>query len=243
MSRNRLFSLVVFLSLTSLGITGGLIVSWVSQQDMTAQQGMVRSITFPQPVTSPAQGVFLVASRQMSDPRFQRSVILLLAHGEEGTLGLIINRPTSLPLSEALPELGRGAKKHRLFFGGPVAMNTLMFLIHSKTSPAHATPVLEDVYVSANRAALEQLLGSSKSAAQIRLYFGHAGWAPGQLNAELASGSWQLFQADAATLFHEQADTLWEKFIGPANQIMVQQQEPVWDRPPVESGRHPGNAG
>jgi putative transcriptional regulator len=228
--------------MTCLGIIGGWVVSWVSQQDMTVQQGIVRPITYPQPVTSPAQGVFLVASRQMPDPRFQRSVILLLTHGEEGTLGLIINRPTSLPLSEALPELGRGGKKHRLFFGGPVAMNTLMFLIHSKIPPAHATPVLEDVYVSANRAALEQILGTSKSAAEIRLYFGHAGWAPGQLNAELATGSWQLFQADVETLFHEQLDTLWEKFIGPANQIMVQQQEPLWDRTPVGSGRHLGNA-
>jgi hypothetical protein len=57
----------------------------------------------------------------------------------------------------------------------------------------------------------------------MRLYFGYAGWGPGQLNAELASGSWQLFQTDADTLFHDQGDTLWEKFIGPANRIMARQ--------------------
>jgi putative transcriptional regulator len=238
-SRNRLVSLAIFLSMTCLGVIGGLLVARVLWQEAVPQQNLGQPITYPQQVTTPAQGILLVASRQMPDPRFQRSVILLLVHGEEGSLGLIINRPTRIPLSEALPELGGEGVKHRLFFGGPVAMNTLMFLVRGKPPSAHATPILEDVYVSADRRALERLLGTRKLAEKIRLYFGHAGWGPGQLNAELATGSWHLFQADAETLFHGQADTLWEKFIGPANQIMVQQSASDHDdtaAPPVVLG-------
>lgn len=181
------------------------------------------------PVDKPETGVFLVASRQMPDPRFQHSVILLLNHGKDGTLGLIINRPTGISLSEAVPELKHfDRKRHFLFFGGPVAINTLLFLIRSEKPPAHAISVLDNIYASGDSKTLEQVLRKAKSTNQLRLYFGHAGWAPGQLNAELARGSWHLFQAKPATIFHDQPDILWEKFIekSKAQQIIVKTETP-----------------
>ena len=240
MARHRWISLVIFLSLTCLGVVGGLLAFRWAQPNQAAQPLARRLPAYPIAVTQPAAGVVLVASQQMLDPRFRHSVILLLAHDDEGTVGLIINRPTAISLADALPGLGDKGARHLLFFGGPVALNTLMFLVRSPVPLAQSTLVLDDIYVSSDRGTLEQLLGKRKVTV-MRLYFGYAGWGPGQLSAELARGSWQLFQADADTLFQEQSDTLWEKFIGPANQIMVQQpgdsgSTPRLHTPPGRSG-------
>jgi putative transcriptional regulator len=221
-ARHRWISLFIFLSLTCLGVIAGLLAFQWSNPDKAAQPPAKRSPAYPIAITQPAAGVVLVASRQMLDQRFQHTVILLLAHDDTGTMGLIINRPTDLSLADALPDLGAKGAGHRLFFGGPVALNTLMFLVRNPVPLAQTTRVLDDIYVSSDRGTLEQLLGKRK-ATVLRLYFGYAGWGPGQLDAELASGSWQLFQADADTLFQEPGDTLWEKFIGSANRIMVWQ--------------------
>ncbi len=222
MARHRWISLFIFLSLTCLGVIGGLLAFQWLHPDKAAQPPAKRSPAYPIAIAQPAAGVVLVASRRMLDQRFQHTVILLLAHDDTGTVGLIVNRPTDLSLVDALPDLGAKGAGHRLFFGGPVALNTLMFLVRNPVPLAQATRVLDDIYVSSDRGTLEQLLGKRK-ATVIRLYFGYAGWGPGQLDAELASGSWQLFQTDADTLFQEPGDTLWEKFIGPANRIMVWQ--------------------
>lgn len=166
------------------------------------------------PVDKPAKGVFLVANRDMSDLRFQRSVIILLLHGDEGSLGVIVNRPTDISLSEAVPDLpGAGNEEHTLFFGGPVAMETLLLLVRSHDPPAQAAPVLEEVYWSGSREALEALLAEGKPDSELRVYFGRAGWAPGQLEAELTDGSWRLFKADPETLFSQNPDGLWEAFM------------------------------
>lgn len=176
----------------------------------------------PNPVTKPAQGVFLVATREMPDPRFQHSVILLLAHSEEGTLGIIVNRPTQIRLSDAVPDLEPGGKeKHWLFFGGPVAVDTLLFLVRGTNPPGQASRVLADIYMSADRPTLEQLLANGQPTDTLRIYFGHAGWAPGQLDAELVTGSWELFQADPEAVFSSDPNGVWEKFMGQSRRLMV----------------------
>lgn len=175
----------------------------------------------PVAVAKPASGLFLVATRGMMDPYFRRAVVLLVFHGAGGTLGLIVNQPTGIPLATVLPDLEAVDRGHQqLFFGGPVALNNLLLLVRSEAPLAQAMPVLQELYVSADRATLEQLLNAGR-AQDIRLYFGHAGWAPGQLEAELAQGSWRLFQAEARTLFQVAPEALWRQFMGPDGQILV----------------------
>jgi putative transcriptional regulator len=184
--------------------------------------------TYLKPLDNPARGVFLVASRDMPDPRFQRTVILLLEHGENGTVGLVINRPTEVSLAEILPDLPQANdKSHVLFWGGPVALHTLMFLMQSKLPLDHGIPVLDNVYVSAHRLTLKQLLDEHKPAPQVRIYTGHAGWAPGQLDAELATGGWRLFEATSELLFHDKPTLLWEKLINQEGQMMVRNNVPA----------------
>ena len=165
---------------------------------------------------APAGGVFLVAKNEIEGGPFYQSVVLLLAHSEKGTLGLIVNRTTEVPLSEALPELGRETS-HELYFGGPVELSGLLYLFRSSEPPEQpelvddADHVMGDVYYSGDRELLEELMDTDKKTDELRLFIGHSGWAPGQLDAELVRGSWDLVRADAFTVFGKDPETMWHE--------------------------------
>lgn len=177
----------------------------------------------------PQKGVFLVAKRSMPDPRFQRTVVLLLAHGDRGTLGLIINRPTEILLSRALPDLQvPDEEPHALFFGGPVGVNMLIFLVRSGAPLQQAEHVMADVYYSADRDTLEQLLTEHRGAKELRMYVGHSGWASGQLATEIARGDWLLVQGDSKTLFEKDLERIWPELIekhAPPREMIVDHRE------------------
>jgi putative transcriptional regulator len=163
---------------------------------------------------APEKGIFLVAKPDMQDPRFQRTVVLLLAHSDKGTLGVIINRPTEILLSRVLPDLQvPAADEHALFFGGPVGMDMLIFLMRSNAPPKHGSHVMTDVYYSADRETLEELLKKQKDKHELRMYLGHSGWAPGQLAAEIARGDWLLARASSVTVFQKDLHTIWPELI------------------------------
>jgi putative transcriptional regulator len=162
----------------------------------------------------PEKGMFLVAARDMRDPRFLHSVVLLVRHGEDGTTGLIINRPTTVLLSQAVADLkGADRAKHTLYFGGPVQMNVMMFLIRSGSPIKNADQVSKDVYLSGSRATLEKLLGHDKRENELRVYAGYAGWAPGQLDTEIAEGDWHLVPADTRAIFEQEPVKVWQGLI------------------------------
>ncbi len=159
---------------------------------------------------APAKGTFLVASPRMSDPRFSYSVILLLEHGEDGTLGLIINKDTEIPLSRVLPDLDvGGSDDHKLYLGGPVGRDLLIYLARSEEPPERSSHLMGDVYFGGDKVVLEQLLKEKKDDKELRLFSGHSGWAPGQLASELARKDWKVLPADAYTVFDRDLDHLW----------------------------------
>lgn len=171
---------------------------------------LVASSAPTQEKLAPAKGVFLVAKDEIGGP-FYRSVVLVLAHGEEGTVGLIVNRTTDIPLSEAMPDLGEDAS-YELYFGGPVGLEGLLFLFRSDDPPDEdADHVMEDVYYSGDRDLLEELVDAEVESDELHLFLGHAGWAPGQLDGELARGSWDVVPADAFTVFSKDPDLLWHE--------------------------------
>ena len=164
----------------------------------------------PPRAVAPAPGVFLVAKPSIDGGPFRQSVVLLLAHGGEGTLGVIINRATEIPLSRVLSELDADETGDpSLNFGGPVALDGLMFLFESDDPPADAKIVMSDVYFSGDRDLLETLLKKKEGRDRVKLYLGHAGWAPGQLQGEIARGSWTLIPADAFTVFQKSPEAIW----------------------------------
>ncbi len=159
----------------------------------------------------PARGMFLVADRQLSDPNFARSVVLLVDYGEHGAAGLIVNRRTEALLADLLPDLeGAADVAGRVFLGGPVSPEGVLVLLRAEETPEAARPVFDDVHVTSSREILERQV---ESGGTFRGFAGHAGWAPGQLDWELRQGGWFLLPADVETVFDEEPEDVWRKLI------------------------------
>ncbi len=164
----------------------------------------------------PEKGIFLVATPGMQDPRFRRSVVLVLEHGENGTLGLIINKITKISLAQVLPDLeDSDQKSNLLFFGGPVGLEGILFLARNAEPHERAKHVMEDVYYSGDKNLLEEFLEQNKGAGELRVFLGNSGWSSGQLAAEIAQGAWRLVRGDSLTLFAKDLDNIWRDLIGP----------------------------
>jgi len=179
-----------------------------------------RALVYPgnasQQTLVPEKGIFLVATAGMQDPRFRRSVVLLLEHGENGTLGLIVNKVTEISLAQVLPDLkDSGQESNLLFFGGPVGLDGILFLTRKAEPPERAEHVMEDVYYSGDRNLLMEFLKQNKGDGELRVFLGNSGWSPGQLAAEIAEGAWKLVRGDSDALFERDLDDLWPDLIGP----------------------------
>jgi putative transcriptional regulator len=162
--------------------------------------------------TQLSQGRLLIASRRLGDPNFAAAVVLLLSYDKHGAMGIVINRPTQIRLAAALPEITElRDRPDRVFLGGPVSVNVMVLLIRSHNPPQSAQRVFADVYASGSRAVLRKAL--SGKPARLRAYAGYAGWAPSQLEAEVARGDWLVVSPDVATVFDTPAAEMWPKLI------------------------------
>ena len=159
-------------------------------------------------------GQFLVATPSMEDPRFARTVILMARHNKEGAFGLIINRPAAeRPLSQLLEALGeKGAPVNgtvRLFAGGPVQPE-LGFVMHSPDYMGPQTLAVDGhVSVTMSLDILKDI-GDGKGPQKSLIMFGYAGWAPGQLESEIARRSWTTVPADSKLIFDQDRSKLWD---------------------------------
>lgn len=183
---------------------------------------------------APAAGTFLVAKSEIESGPFHQSVVLLMVHNDQGTLGLIVNRASDVPLAEALPEIGSDTS-HTLYFGGPVALTGLIYLIKSNEPPDNADHVVDDVYYSGDRDLLKELIEAETPSDELHLFLGHAGWAPGQLDAELVRGSWDVVPADGFTIFGKDPATIWHE-LSKDSRVIARFSPP----PPTSSRTSPG---
>jgi putative transcriptional regulator len=160
------------------------------------------------------KGVLLVASPSLEDPNFYHAVVLVVEHGSQGTLGLILNRSTKVLLSEVLPGLTvlKGTT-YRVFSGGPVDPSNLLVLFRLMEPYADARSVFEGVYVGGTPRLLERMITQAKPTETFRAFAGSAGWAPRQLEAELVVGAWGILPADSFSIFDQNPATLWQDCI------------------------------
>jgi putative transcriptional regulator len=160
--------------------------------------------------------ILLVARGAVSDPNFGGSIVVVMNNLGPAPIGVIINRPMPLAVGRLLPKLERLAQVHdKVYYGGPVEFPEMWFLFRAKTAPAHAIRVCAGVYVSGDRRLLLRLLARRNPMQGLRIFLGHAGWAPGQLEAEIHGGAWTLHPADAASIFAPKPLRPWPSPHGP----------------------------
>lgn len=168
----------------------------------------------------PAPGMFLIATRDLTGSGFSESVILLIQHDENGTMGLVINQPTDVDLATIVPEVSDKVFS-TIYLGGPVATYGIILLIKSARPLSDADHVFGNIYASGSRTLLLDLLDREDAGNSIRLYAGHAGWFPGQLDYEIRRGSWYVVPAIEAMIFDEEPLEIWRKLVPPAEPIIA----------------------
>ena len=180
----------------------------------------------------PAPGRFLVANRGLGDPNFARSVVLLVHHDVDGAMGIIVNRPTRVGAQEVLPDIDALADYPLpVFFGGPVMVERLLVLIRSAEPPAEAEPVSGDVYVTASRTTLQTLSPRDARPERLRVFAGHAGWGPGQLDREIAAGGWHVVPAQMDQIFGTPQGPDWRDLLPETRSLSVRAVVPASDLP------------
>jgi putative transcriptional regulator len=163
----------------------------------------------------PEQGKLLVATELVEGELFAETVVLLLFYDETGAFGLVVNRPTDVSPDELVAdEEGIADYDGTLFWGGPVQMDSLRALLRTDEPPEEAEKILESVYLVSVEDALQR---GPTDPARLRLYIGYAGWAPGQLDYELARGSWRVVPATDELVFAEAPRELWKQ-LAPAHE-------------------------
>jgi putative transcriptional regulator len=160
--------------------------------------------------TKSLHAILIVARDDLPDSTFTHSIVLVMNNLGRGPVGIIINRPTPTPVSRLFPNIERLAQvRDRVYFGGPIDLESVWFLFRAATLPKHAVQVCDGVYLSGDRELLLQLLGRSKPMDSLRIFLGHAGWAPGQLEAEIERHDWTSKAAEMEAIFSGNSEYPW----------------------------------
>jgi putative transcriptional regulator len=168
----------------------------------------------------PANAILIVARDHLPDSNFADSIVLVMNNLGSGPVGIIINRPMPIPVSRLFPDIERLARVHdKVYFGGPVDFGSVWFLFRAATPPEHAIQACDGVYLSADRELLLQLLGRNKPMDSLRIFLGHAGWAPGQLEAEIERHDGTSKRAEMDAIFSGKSEHPWPSPQDPTHSI------------------------
>jgi putative transcriptional regulator len=157
----------------------------------------------------------LISAPHLRDPNFDHTVVLVLEHDESGSFGLVVNRETDHTLHEFCTDQQleyRGSKEAKVLFGGPVGTTQGFVLFASPVDlpeDRRGTEVLSGLWFGADRELLARL--TAQGAISFRLLVGYAGWAPGQLDKEIAAGAWIPLPPDARLIFQTPPGELWTR--------------------------------
>lgn len=159
-------------------------------------------------------GRLLVATPLLQHPTFRRTVILLLDHDEGGALGVVVNRPSAIDVEAVLPDWQRLATvPGRLFAGGPVQQDSALGLV-TVPGDGQEPPGVRRIIGSLGLVDLDAPPDAvAQGVGGLRIFAGYAGWAGGQLESEIAGGSWYVVQAEARDAFSDDPEGLWPRVL------------------------------
>jgi len=163
------------------------------------------------------RGQFLIAGKNLRDPNFYQSVVLIVEHGDGGAMGVVVNRPSGVSVTQALekhfelPETGE-----LVYVGGPVERNALFILHNADDLDSSETPVLDDLFVGSSPDTFESIVqraAEGDANLKFRVYFGCAGWGPEQLEGELDRNDWLIYPASQEFVFHPDPYDTWDLLV------------------------------
>jgi len=159
----------------------------------------------------PAPGRYLISEPFMSDENFQRTVVLLVEHTDEGSLGFVMNRQLNTTLPELIKDMP--AFSAPVFMGGPVEQNSLHY-IHRISALPGARHIAGDVYWSGNFDMLKTFIRDGDvDPADILFFVGYSGWGPQQLEGELERKSWIIAPENPEFIFQHDPNALWQDLL------------------------------
>ena len=162
----------------------------------------------------PAQGKVLISEPFLCDQMFGRSVILLIDHTEEGTMGLVLNKPLSLKLNDVLHDC-YCPDDIPLYQGGPLSTDTLFYL-HTLEDIPDALPIAKGFYLNGDFNAIKAYIQSGNEIrGKIRFFLGYSGWGYEQLQREISENTWMVGTENITTLMNEPAGrNMWQHALG-----------------------------
>jgi putative transcriptional regulator len=170
------------------------------------------------PHKTPQKGGFLVASQDLGDPNFFRTVVLMLDYTEKGAMGVVINRATPVPVHELFPKAPQlEGRDEKVYLGGPVEPERVLLIVRQADPPPGLTHVAGDLYTGLDVETLSKLLADGLKPERVRAYAGYAGWGPGQLDREIETGSWIVTAGAPEQVFDPNPESLWRKLLDGAH--------------------------
>jgi len=160
----------------------------------------------------PAKGMLLISEPVLSDFYFNRSVVLLADHNEEGSFGLIINKPSDLKLSDISDDFS--GINSRLFIGGPVKTDSIYFIHTRGDIITGSSRIMEGLYWGGQAHELKDLILKKKiSEIEIRFFIGYSGWKAGQLNDEYNAQSWIAAATNSEKVLRSEPTGMWRNLL------------------------------
>jgi len=192
-------------------------ISYGSHKALRAKSEVRPNISLPvqfKNAKSLGAGELLVASRDLADPNFAETVILLVRYDAQGVLGLVLNRRTDVPLSRVFKGLKAAEdRSDPVYLGGPVETRTVFSLFQSSAKIEGAEHIFGAVYLISSKILVEQTISTRPEPSVFHVYLGYAGWNKDQLRKEVELGAWFIFPADASVVFNSDPDSLWSQMI------------------------------
>ncbi len=161
-------------------------------------------------------GTLLAAWPDLRDPNFMHTVVLMCQHSDEGAYGLVVNRKTDIVVKDLLPEHPTLARcEFPVHLGGPVDHATLQFVHALPKEIPGGFPMSDDLWLGGDIDALGEVLVAADPGPRekVRVVLGYSGWGAGQLDVELAAGSWVPAAMDLEAIFDGEPESTWRRVV------------------------------
>lgn len=163
-------------------------------------------------LSQPNSGKILIAEPLLGDPNFDRSIVLLAEHNENGTVGFVLNRPVEIDFDDLVIDFPKFSAQ--IYEGGPVQSDNLFFLHRKGDLLPGSEEIMEGVFWGGDLEVLKEMISVEMIVPEdIRFFLGYSGWSPGQLQDELEQKAWLVADSHAALVFSKDSNGLWSEIM------------------------------